>query len=146
MDGTGVYTLLSGSKYEGGFKNCKRDGQGQFTYAVYGKQPDALGGNSVNANDKIIGGFRGDKRHGACTYTFFNGETFECTFVDGHCDAFDARQAAVRAAPDAAAVRARAEADAAVKAERKAAAIRYYLMLGIAVAAAAAAFIRFKRR
>jgi len=49
---------------------------------------------------------------------------YACTFVDGVCKEFDARQAAVRAAPDAASVQARAEgyASAAAKAEAEAAA------------------------
>ena len=68
--------------------------------------------------------WKDDKRHGACRYTFFNGEVYACTFVDGVCAEFDARQAAVRAAPDAASAQARAEgyASAAAKAEAQAAA------------------------
>jgi hypothetical protein len=108
-DGTGVLRSAEGVIYDGGYKNGLREGRGVLTYAVDGKQPDELGGCSFNAKDKFDGVFKENKRHGACTYTFFNGETFNCTFVEGRCAEFDQRQAAVRAAPDAASVQARAE-------------------------------------
>ena len=98
-----------GGIYDGSWKIDLKEGRGVLTYAVDGEQPDELGGCSFNANDKIDGVFKADKRHGACTYTFFNGETFPCTFVEGRCAEFVQRQAAVRAAPDAASVQARAE-------------------------------------
>ena len=85
------------------------EGRGVYTYAVDGELLDENGGCSYNAKDKFDGVFKADKRHGACTYTFFNGETFTCTFVEGRCAEFVQRQAAVRAAPDAASVQARAE-------------------------------------
>jgi hypothetical protein len=47
---------------------------------------------SWSAGDKMDCCFKFDKRHGACTYTFFNGETFSCTWVDGRCPEFSARQ------------------------------------------------------
>jgi hypothetical protein len=39
-------------------------------------------------------------RHGACTYTFFNGETFRCTWADGRCAEFSAQQRLVLASTD----------------------------------------------
>ena len=101
-DGTGVYRWADGDIYDGSWKNDKREGRGVDTYAVDGELLDELGGCSYNAKDKIDGVFKESKRHGACTYTFFNGETFPCTFVEGRCAEFVQRQAAVRAAPKAA--------------------------------------------
>ena len=94
---------------------------------------------------------RGLKRTPAAPEVALWAEAFTCSFVGGVCGEFDARQAAVRAAPDAASAQARAEgyASAAAKAEAEcnAAAFKDYFLIGIAVsAAAAAAFIRFKRR
>ena len=108
-EGHGVHRWANGDIYDGSWKNGLKEGRGVLTYAVDGELPDEVGGCSVNANDKIDGVFKADKRHGACTYTFFNGEIFPCTFVEGRCAEFDQRQADVRAAPDAASVQARAE-------------------------------------
>jgi hypothetical protein len=108
QEGNGVFRWADGRIYDGSWKNGEREGRGVATYAVDGKLLDELGGCSFNANDKIDGFFKAGKRHGACTYTFFNGETFLCAFVEGRCAEFDQRQAAVRAAPDAASVQARA--------------------------------------
>jgi len=121
MEGTGVWKWLDGSTYEGGICNCLIHGKGVLVFAVDGRSPDELGGFSFNAHDKIDGVFRANKRHGPCKYTFFNGETFECTFVDGRCPEFEARQAAVRAAPDHASARGRAEFDIKAVAEARAA-------------------------
>ena len=102
MEGNGVYRWADGDIYDGSWKNGDMEGRGVLTYAADGELPDELGGCSFNAKDKIDGVFKADKRHGACMYTFFNGETFPCTFVEGRCAEFDQRQAAVRAAPKAA--------------------------------------------
>jgi hypothetical protein len=110
--GTGILRYANGRKYDGSFKNDKYEGRGVFTYTVSGNVPDEYGGCSLDAKDKINGVFKAGKRHGPCTYTFFNGETFRCFFLEGRCAEFDERQAAVRAAPDAASVHARAYADA----------------------------------
>ncbi len=118
--GNGVYRSANGTIYDGSWKNDRREGRGVLTYAVDGKVSDFFCGGpgcSYNAKDKIDGVFKENKRHGACTYTFFNGETFPCTFVEGRCDEFNIRQAAVRAAPDAASVQAR-RADANARAVR----------------------------
>ena len=107
-EGHGVVRSANGDIYDGSWKNDNMEGTGVFTYAVDGKVADEFGGCSYNAKDKIDGVFKAGKRHGACTYTFFNGETFPCTFVEGRCAEFVQRQAAVRAAPDAASVKAKA--------------------------------------
>ncbi len=93
-EGTGVCRYASGDIYEGNWKNDKKEGRGVATYAVDGNVPDALlayCAYSWNAKDKIDGIFKERKRHGACTYTFFNGEMFRCTFVEGRCAKFDQR-------------------------------------------------------
>jgi hypothetical protein len=88
-------------------------GKGSFKYKVDGQHSDAVGGCSFNADDTIDGFFERDKRHGKSTCTFFTGEKFECTFVEGRCPEFDARQADVRARAKAAAdIRAKAGAKA----------------------------------
>jgi hypothetical protein len=101
MEGKGVYTYADGNSYDGEWKNGLKEGKGVFTYAVDGKT--SLPGLSTtwNAGDVCDGVWKENKRHGACRYTFFNGEVYACTFVDGVCAEFDARQAAVRADPKA---------------------------------------------
>lgn len=72
-------------------------------------------------------------------YTFFNGESFSCTWDTGTCAAFDERQAAVRAAPDQESARARAAADAKSKRSSAPAQPSINRLLGIALAASVAA-------
>ncbi len=103
MHGKGVFTYANGNKYEGDFVNGDFNGKGSFKYKVDGQHSEALGSHSYNAGDVIEGNFEFDKRHGKCTYTFFTGEKLECTFVEGRCPEFDARQADVRAKAKAAA-------------------------------------------
>lgn len=108
-EGQGVYKQSNGNSYQGAVSNDLQHGKGVWMYAVDGSVSQSNGGCSYNAKDKFEGFFRANKRHGPCKYTFFNGETFECTFVDGHCPEFVERQAAVRTAPDSASAQARAE-------------------------------------
>jgi hypothetical protein len=67
---------------------------------------------SWKASERAIISYLKDKRHGPCTYTFFNGETFECNWVHGVCPEFVTRQREVLAHPDEESAKARAEADA----------------------------------
>ena len=109
-EGTGVFRWADGDSYVGSYKNDLKEGKGVLTCAVDGKT--SLPGlyqkpvGTRNAGDVCDCVWKENKRHGACRYTFFNGEVYACTFVDGVCGEFDARQAAVRAAPDAASVQA----------------------------------------
>jgi hypothetical protein len=103
------YTCEDGSSYDGEWKNGLREGKGVVTFTVTETVTVAGRSHEVNAGDVCDCVWKADRRHGACRYTFFNGEVYICTFVDGVCGEFDARQAAVRAAPDAASVQARAE-------------------------------------
>jgi hypothetical protein len=74
------------------------EGQGKKVYAVDGKTSLPGCDFAWSAGDVYQGGYKGDKRHGACTYTFFNGVTAQFTWVDGTCAEFNARQAEVKAA------------------------------------------------
>ena len=123
-EGKGVFTYATGNSYDGYWKNDLREGKGVMKFAVDGKTSLPGLRTTWNAGDVYDGEWQDGNRHGACRYTFFNGEVFTCTFVGGVCGEFDARQAAVRAAPDAASAQARAEgyASAAAKAEAQAAA------------------------
>jgi len=112
--GTGKFVFADGSAYEGDYIQGKKHGRGVSSYAVDGKTSLPGLDYSWNAGDKMECGFKFDVRHGACAYTFFNGETFNCTWADGRCPEFKARQRAVRAAPDQASAQARAAADQAV--------------------------------
>jgi hypothetical protein len=76
-----------------------------------------------DAGDRYEGGYDydGHRFHGESTYTFFNGEKFKCWWIRGKCPEFYVRQAAVRAAPDPASAKARADADVAAVVEALAA-------------------------
>ena len=119
--GNGRCDFADGGFHEGAFLNGKRNGHGLRFYAVDGKSDPQYGDITWSAGDRMKCSFKDDKRHGACTYTFFNGETFECSWIDGKCPEFTARQRAVLVAPDRESALVRAAADAAA-AEAKAAA------------------------
>jgi hypothetical protein len=95
--GEGFFTWANGNMYEGAFENDQFHGKGSFKFNFGGQLPAAQGGINVNDGDVLDGVFERMKPHGKCTYTFFTGEKFECTFVEGRCPEFDARQADVRA-------------------------------------------------
>ncbi len=100
--GKGVYSDSS-MVYHGEFvKGCKH-GRGRVKFFSDGRTSnyiDALDDYCWSAGDTMDCSFKCDKRHGECTYTFFNGETFSCTWVDGRCPAFSARQRLVLASTD----------------------------------------------
>jgi hypothetical protein len=89
--GRGVHTLADGSVYEGNFKKGLKDGKGVITYASDGQELNFL----WSAGDKYDGEFHSDKRHGNCTYTFFNGDVLQCSWRDDVCPEFSQRQAAL---------------------------------------------------
>jgi hypothetical protein len=89
--GRGVHTLADGSVYEGNFKKGLKDGKGVMTYASDGQALNFL----WNAGDKYDGEFQSDKRHGNCTYTFFNGDVLQCSWCDDICPEFSQHQAAL---------------------------------------------------
>ena len=109
--GRGKFVWSDGSNYEGEYAEDQKHGRGLIMYAVDGKTSMPGCGFSWNAGDKMDCGFKTDVRHGACIYTFFNGETLNCWWASGRCPEFTARQRAVRAAPDCVSSQARAAAD-----------------------------------
>ena len=111
VSGKGKFVWANGDSYEGEYSQGRKHGRGLIVYAV-GGEPSIPGLDySWNAGDKMDCGFKTDVRHGTCTYTFFNGETFNCWWASGRCPEFTARQRAVRAAPDRVSSQARAAAD-----------------------------------
>jgi hypothetical protein len=118
--GSGKEVDVHGAIYEGEWSRGFRHGRGLHTYAVDGKKTQPGRDYSWNAGDKFDGAWKDHKRHGACTYTFFNGETFNCTWTEDRCSGFASRQRAVRAAPDHESAQARAEGYASVQTKREA--------------------------
>ena len=111
VSGKGKFVWANGGSYEGEYSQGQKHGRGLILYAV-GGEPSIPGLDYFwNAGDKMDCGFKHDVRHGTCTYTFFNGETFNCWWASGRCPEFTARQRAVRAAPDCVSSQARAAAD-----------------------------------
>ncbi len=89
--------------YEGEFAEGERHGHGVVTFASSGQtlgQAPSTDEYTWSAGDQMHCCFQFGKRHGACTYTFFNGETFRCTWVNGRCPEFCARQRLVLASTD----------------------------------------------
>ena len=80
--------------YDGSFSEGVRDGQGVMVYAVDGSSLNY----TYNAGDRYSGEWKDDKRHGSCTYTFFNGETGKFTWSEDVSAEFSARQSAILAA------------------------------------------------
>jgi len=113
MHGWGKYVFLNGDSYEGDWIQEKAHGRGLQFMAEAGVP---VGSHLLcNAGDVYDGGWKDSMRHGECTYTFFNGETFTCTWADGSCPEFTERQRAVQAAPDHESAQARAQGYASVQ-------------------------------
>ncbi len=95
FDGEGKFVDANGDMYEGTWRHSKREGEGIQVYAVDGKTSLPGCDYTWNAGDVYEGGFKANSRHGACRYTFFNGEMAHFTWVNGVCPEFNARQAAI---------------------------------------------------
>jgi hypothetical protein len=95
--GTGLVKYADGGCYEGDWSDDKKHGRGMLAYASDGKACMQGVDYLWNAGDTYDGGWHDDKRHGACRYTFFNGETFDCTWEYDHCPEFTPRQCVVQA-------------------------------------------------
>ena len=106
--GRGKITFSNGTVYKGEFDSDHMHGQFTIAYAADGRPADPSLDYSWSAGDKLDCLIKKNTRHGACTYTFFNGETIVCRWVDGHCPEFSARQRLVLDRPDKASSRARA--------------------------------------
>jgi hypothetical protein len=98
--GMGKFTHTNVLEYEGEFARGFMHGLGTCTYLADGAPTDVDLGYSWSAGDKMECEVKKSVRHGACTYTFFNAETFRCTWVDGRCAEFSARQRLVLASTD----------------------------------------------
>jgi len=76
----GTYTWKSGDKYEGEWKDNKKNGKGTFTVGTLGNQ-------GTNAGDKFTGEFKDGKRNGYLIYyylgeTEFKGDIFKGQYID----------------------------------------------------------------
>ncbi len=105
--GKGKITFTNGAMYDGEFDDGFMHGMGTCTYASDGRPANSELDYCWSAGDKMECQVKRSVRHGSCKYTFFNGETFSCTWVDGRCPEFSARQRVVLAHPDAASIEAR---------------------------------------
>jgi hypothetical protein len=90
----GNHTVKSSiCNYTGSFQDGKRHGNGVCEYTQSGSREQHPGLDYTwSKGDKYNGGWNEDMRHGPCTYTFFTTERFECTWVDGKCAEFTAKQ------------------------------------------------------
>lgn len=70
MEGKGIETWADGRRYEGEFKNGKKDGEGTFEWAN---------------GQKYIGSWKNGKQHGiGIIYTPQNGEKRQGEWANGH--------------------------------------------------------------
>ena len=102
--GLGLFLWADGNRHEGHYMDDKMNGRGLSVYAADGRTTHAGCDYSWNAGDRYDGGFKDNVRHGQCKYTFFNGESLECSWVEGQCAEFVTRQCLVFAASAVAAV------------------------------------------
>jgi hypothetical protein len=70
----GKFVDANGDMYEGTWRHFKREGEGIQVYAVDGKTSLPGCDYTWNAGDVYEGGNKANSRHGACRYTFFNGD------------------------------------------------------------------------
>ena len=69
INGQGTYTLASGGKYIGEFKDNKYHGKGTTT---------------LTSGEKYVGEYKDGKYHGQGTYTFTDGEKYVGEWKDGN--------------------------------------------------------------
>ena len=79
--GSGCMQYCDGSAYEGRFVAGMRHGKGILKFSSDGKSDRY--GYTWKAGDVYDGHWKRDARHGDCEYTWFNGETLKCLWVDG---------------------------------------------------------------
>jgi tetratricopeptide (TPR) repeat protein len=90
MHGWGKFEWSNGDTYEGEMQKDSINGRGIFKAVADGAAIGSV--HRVNRGDKYVGWWKDGLRHGACTYTFGNGEEFHCTWNHGSCPEFEARQ------------------------------------------------------
>lgn len=98
VDGHGEFEFTDGSKYVGYWKDQKPHGKGVFFYAADRAASPPDRGYGWNAGDSYEGEFNLGMRHGAGKYTFFNGQSLDCSWSYDRCHKFMLRQRAVLAA------------------------------------------------
>ena len=99
-NGQGTYTYSDGSQYVGEFKDCKRQGQGIFTFGkdtrfagnkyvgefkddnYHGQGIFIFGAKSEFAGDKYFGEFEDNKKNGQGTYTYTDGSKYVGEYKD----------------------------------------------------------------
>ncbi len=91
IDGIGTLIISDGSSYQGGFKDCRKHGNGVFTSpdgAVYkgeykeGKR-NGLGTYIFPSGIKYTGTYKNDQRDGKGLYFFANGKSHSVTYENG---------------------------------------------------------------
>jgi hypothetical protein len=96
--GRGWMRYADRSCYDGDWSDGEKHGKGILKYALDYKEPIQTRFNYMwNAGDKYDGGWKHDKRHGVCKYTFFNGSTLECDWMDDLCPEFAPLQCIIQA-------------------------------------------------
>ena len=79
--GHGTYLYTNQSFYSGHWRNGLKHGKGVSVYKTSGACSDY----SWSAGDIFDGEFVDNIRHGACEYTWFNGEKLRCVWDNGNC-------------------------------------------------------------
>jgi hypothetical protein len=81
--GHGIYTSADGSIYDGLWLHNKKNGHGCTFYNSDGRS--LLSNFTWCQGDVFDGEFVNNVRHGACEYTWFNGEKLRCVWDNGRC-------------------------------------------------------------
>ena len=96
VNGQGTFTLASGNKYVGQFKDNNYNGQGTFTWTngdkyigqwkddkQNGKGTQTFGSDSKYAGDIYVGQYKDNQRNGQGTYIWADGDTYVGQWKDG---------------------------------------------------------------
>jgi hypothetical protein len=92
-NGHGVYTSADGTVYDGLWTRNKKNGHGCTTYNSDGRS--MLSNFTWCEGDSYDGEFVDNARHGACEYTWFNGEKLRCVWEHGKCHEWSKKNAEI---------------------------------------------------
>jgi hypothetical protein len=95
-NGYGTYVYANQSFYNGNWRNGVKHGKGISVYKVFGGNEDY----TWFAGDVYDGEFVDNVRHGACEYTWFNGEKLRCVWSNGKCPEWSQKTAEIFASID----------------------------------------------
>jgi hypothetical protein len=95
-NGNGTYVYSNQSYYNGNWRNGVKHGKGISVYKVFGGNEDY----TWFAGDVYDGEFVDNVRHGACEYTWFNGEKLRCVWSNGKCPEWSQKTAEIFASMD----------------------------------------------